>query len=260
LNVRFQLRRYNPFNNDSLGKSLITIQDARSQIAEKGFVLIRGESLVSVRDLGSDLIEFMNSWDHLVQDPYLPRESQCRWRRYNRFLFDPVKGTLEASQDLSFYQSKAINAVAGDIVRQFAAMDPYIRSSNVLRNLVDLDFSMLPLNEHDRRRVWDVSVHQIRIIGEPGRHGNPTPEGVHRDGHLYVGQHLMRRDNVAGGISVLCDDHDRPFDAAILSTPLDTIIVDDVKIKHFASPIQPRVLGNPAVRDMLLVDYRSPIS
>ena len=121
------------------------------------------------------------------------------------------------------------------------------------------DFSLLSISDSIKLCAWDVNVHQIRIVGSYGVDGSPTPEGVHRDGHMFVGQHLIHRENVEGCVSVVCHDNGSPFDAALLAERFDSIIVDDLKIKHFASPIKPLVSDLPAIRDMLLIDFHCPL-
>ncbi len=44
---------------------------------------------------------------------------------------------------------------------------------------------------------FEVGLHQIRVLATPDAPGRPTPEGRHRDGHDFIGMHLIGRVNCA---------------------------------------------------------------
>src|SRR3546814_11057592 len=50
---------------------------------------------------------------------------------------------------------------------------------------------------------WHVEVHQFRIEAALAEAGQPTPEGVHRDGVDYVMVLLVRRENIASGTTTI---------------------------------------------------------
>ena len=50
-------------------------------------------------------------------------------------------------------------------------------------------------------RAWHIEVHQFRIEARPGEPGQPTPEGMHRDGVDFVLVLLVRRQNVRSGVT-----------------------------------------------------------
>ena len=54
-----------------------------------------------------------------------------------------------------------------------------------------------------REGRWQIEAHQFRIEALPGQPGQPTPEGVHRDGVDYVLVLLVRRCNINSGTTMI---------------------------------------------------------
>ena len=54
-------------------------------------------------------------------------------------------------------------------------------------------------------QAWHVEVHQFRIEARRGEAGQPTPEGMHRDGVDYVLVLLVNRRNIASGVTSVHD-------------------------------------------------------
>ena len=98
---------------------------------------------------------------------------------------------------------------------------------------------------------WIVGVHMVRVVARIGAPGQPTPEGRHRDGHDYVGMHLMGRRDCAGGQSVMFRVGREPVRLTLVEC-LDSLIVDDAALTHEVTAIAAD--GGEGVRDTLLVD------
>jgi len=103
-------------------------------------------------------------------------------------------------------------------------------------------------------QLWYVEAHQFRIDTTDGI-GRPTPEGAHRDGVDFVAVLLVSRVGVKGGET-------RVFEAAgpnglrfTMSAPWTTLLLDDERVVHESTPIQP-LATPPAHRDTLVLTFR----
>ena len=56
-----------------------------------------------------------------------------------------------------------------------------------------------------RPPAWHVEIHQFRIEARSGQDGQPTPEGMHRDGVDWVLVLLVSRVNIASGETSIGD-------------------------------------------------------
>jgi hypothetical protein len=93
----------------------------------------------------------------------------------------------------------------------------------------------------------------MRIVGLPEQAGEPSPEGIHRDGFDYVSLHLINRTNLDGGQSIVVSDDLMIAAAPMLTKPLDTLVLDDRRFLHAALPFfVPAGIG---FRDMMLCSY-----
>ncbi|GHG52535.1 2OG-Fe dioxygenase family protein [Streptomyces griseocarneus] len=193
---------------------------------------------------------FTESWDDLPADAHLGSATPYRFRRYGRFRI--AGDDLERLPHVAFFQDRAVNKVNGGVPRMFAPLDDAVAGGPVLSAVVRT------LREHlpgPRTGTGLCGVHQIRVTATDTTDGHPAPEGVHRDGHSYVAQVLIRREDVRGAESCLYDLDRRPVYRASLSAPLETIVLDDRRVLHDVSPMRPAPGARRGVRDMLLVDF-----
>jgi hypothetical protein len=101
-----------------------------------------------------------------------------------------------------------------------------------------------------------VEIHQFRIEAKPGEAGQPTPEGMHRDGVDWVLVLMVRRENVASGETTIYDLRQRPLGSFTLTAPLDAAWVDDGRVFHGVTAVTPIDPQLPAYRDVLVVTFR----
>jgi hypothetical protein len=101
-----------------------------------------------------------------------------------------------------------------------------------------------------------VEVHQFRIDARTGEIGRPTPEGMHRDGVDYVLVLLVSRRNIASGITSVHDLTGRALGHFTLTEPLDSALVDDARVMHGVTPVEPLDPAEPGHRDVLVVTFR----
>ncbi len=83
-----------------------------------------------------------------------------------------------------------------------------------------------------RPETWHVEMHQFRIEARPDIEGQPTPEGLHRDGVDWVLVLLVRRENVASGETNITDLQRALVSSFTLTDPMDAALVDDGRVYH----------------------------
>ena len=104
--------------------------------------------------------------------------------------------------------------------------------------------------------VWHVEVHQFRIEARSAEQGRPTPEGQHRDGVDYVLVLLVNRRNIASGVTTIHGLDGLALGHFTLTSPFDAALVDDQRVSHGVTPVEPIDPSLPAYRDVLVVTFR----
>jgi hypothetical protein len=104
---------------------------------------------------------------------------------------------------------------------------------------------------------WDIEMHQFRIESRAGEPGQPTPEGLHRDGVDYVLVLLIERTNIASGVTTIHGEDKALLGSFTLATPLDAALVHDREVYHGVTAVQPLDPGQPAHRDVLVLTFRA---
>ena len=107
------------------------------------------------------------------------------------------------------------------------------------------------------RASWHIECHQFRIEARPDAAGQPTPEGVHRDGVDYVLVMLVNRTNIESGTTTVHAPNGTVLGSFTLSAPFDAALVDDARVMHGVTAVHPVDPGRPAFRDVLVVTFRS---
>jgi len=150
------------------------------------------------------------------------------------------------------WQPVSYNALHGGLERWFEPLEPALVASppwsRLLASLAGVCSGM------KGAQPWYVEAHQFRIDTEGGI-GRPTPEGAHRDGVDFVAVILVSREGVRGGET-------RVFEAAspaglrfTLVQPWTTLLLDDERVVHETTPIQPAAPGGH--RDTLVLTLRA---
>jgi len=85
---------------------------------------------------------------------------------------------------------------------------------------------------------WFVEAHQFRIDTTDGI-GRPTPEGAHRDGVDFVVVALVDRSGVKGGETRVFDAGGPTGIRFTMSEPWTLLMLDDARVIHETTPIQP---------------------
>jgi hypothetical protein len=235
----------------------LSVSDLAEQIARDGFSFSRAPATASLL-AGQSLRaweSFAASWDDLGLDKYMADGGRYRRRRFAVFAADAAG--LRRKPHAPHYQSRDYNALNGGIARWFdpilpatashPAMQAVLRTCHaVFERLCDI-------------RAWHVEVHQFRIEAYAASVGQPTPEGMHRDGVDYVLVLLVNRRNIASGVTSIEDQNHRLVSSFTLTDPMDAAWVDDHRVAHGVTAVAPLDPARPAHRDVLVVTFRRAI-
>ena len=237
----------------------MTIMKPSSQvsasIAERGFAVVRGPSL-RFPGLEDAWQRLSDDWTHLEIDTYMADGGRYHLRRFGRFFFVPASSELLRLPHATVFQSRYVNNFAGGIHRNFAPLRETTFVNPCLLALIRFDFECFQVTEADRlSKPWEVWIHQIRIQTDGDTEVRPAPEGIHHDGHDFIAMHMVKRQNVHGGRSILYDNSEAEVHTCVLEGPLDTIYADDHRVMHAVDPIRPETDGLPMERDMLIIDF-----
>ncbi len=202
----------------------------------------------------ADWEAFAASWNDLGIDTYMADGGRYRKRRHAAFGMMPGSNVVSRKPHQPHYQSRDYNALNGGIERWFQPVSPSIGAgptmTAILRTCRDL-FDRLT-----KVTIWHIEVHQFRIEARSGQAGRPTPEGMHRDGVDQVLVLLVRRENVRSGETSIHSLAGEQLGSFTLTDPLDAALVDDHRVFHGVTPVEPLDSARPAFRDVLVVTFR----
>ena len=225
-----------------------------TRLATEGFAFVDGDDMRAlVGGTPSDWDAFAASWNDLDIDPYMADGG--RYRRRRHALFAAAHGAIARKPHAPHYQTLHYNPLHGGIDRWFEPITDAIGASTSLQTI--LAWSRTVFERLAPTRTWDVEVHQFRIEARAGAAGKPTPEGVHRDGVDYVLVLLVQRKNIASGTTTIYDTTGATLGSFTLTHPFDAALVDDARLSHGVTPIEPIDPAMPAYRDVLVVTFRA---
>jgi hypothetical protein len=199
---------------------------------------------------------FAASWDDLGLDRFMADGGRYRRRRFAAFAIGG--GVIRRKPHQPHYQSRDYNALNGGIARWFEpvteAIGTHPATTAVLTVCDQLFTGLTPPDVRPER--WHVEMHQFRIEARPDVEGQPTPEGLHRDGVDWVLVLLIRRQNVERGETNITDLQRSLVSSFTLTEPMDAALVDDGRVFHGVTAIRPIDPSRPAFRDVLVVTFR----
>ncbi len=201
-------------------------------------------------------------WHDLPPDPHLRDGGRYRRRRHGCFV---VQGHhLHAVPQRAHWQPLEYNALHGGIERHFEALQPALTSdpdwARVLSGLAGAAGGLREAGSvggpgSDDAAPWFVEAHSFRIDTTDGI-GRPTPEGAHRDGVDLVAVLLLARHNIKGGETRVFDARGPQGVRFTLAEPGSVLLLDDERVIHESTPIQPLDPAQPAWRDTLVLTFR----
>lgn len=197
--------------------------------------------------------DFADHWNRLTRDRHMGDGGNYRLRRYGQF--DTRRdGSLRLRAHEAYEQPRHVNPLNGGVQRHFDPLEPSFVAHRVLRGILERLRAMVDRTAGGRTD-WNIRLHPYRILARDGAPGQPTPEGLHRDGVDYVVSMLVSRHNVKGGQTTVTNTRGTPLSTLTLQGAMSTLIADDAKTMHAVSAVEPQVRGKPAWRDVLVVAF-----
>lgn len=236
-----------------------TIADDKlaDELAEKGFSFVPADRLRAMLERAGPLTDwqsFAESWNDLERDRYMGDGGRYRRRRHAVFRVEKG-GMVEQQPHQPHFQTTDFNDLNGGIDRWFAPVKEQFASGPSLTTILkfcEASFGALA----PEMRAWRVEIHQFRIEANSGEAGKPTPEGMHRDGVDNVLVLMIQRRNIVSGTTTIADLDKRELGSFTLTDPFDAAIVDDSRVYHGVTPVEPIDPGEPAWRDVLVVTFK----
>ena len=226
-----------------------------AKLRTAGYVFLPAPAALATLQLDVPGLEALRgTWERLPRDAYLRDGGRYRARRHSCFVQTLTPPSLEAVPHRPHWQPTSYNALHGGLTRWFEPIEEEVRGARAWQQLL-MAIGEVFAQLHSVPR-WFIEAHQFRIDTADGI-GRPTPEGAHRDGVDFVAVVLIGRRHVRGGET-------RVFEAAgasgvrfTMREPWSMLLMDDARVIHETTPIQPLKAGEPGWRDTLVLTFRA---
>jgi len=216
-----------------------------------GYVVLDRAAVCTIAGCSAEqLAALAPAWDDLAVDTYLRDGGRYRRRRHACFVQDD--DALVQAPPRAHWQSEDYNALHGGMHRWFEPVADATLAAPAWSGLIE-GFGRLFAQLRGQRR-WYVEAHQFRIDTADGI-GRPTPEGAHRDGVDFVVVLLVDRVDIKGGETRVFEADGTQGQRFTLGQPWSALLLDDARVIHESTPIQPR--DGVGHRDTLVLTYRA---
>ena len=231
---------------------LTALAELPAQLTSAGWAVIDARSLATLCELPADALPtWLPMWQALPPDAHLRDGGRYRRRRHGCFVVDATGAHQRPHR--AHWQPVEYNALHGGIQRWFEPLPPELVAdpawSQMLQGLARVA-AML-----HGPATWHVEAHPFRIDTEGGI-GRPTPEGAHRDGVDLVVVLIVERHNIKGGETRVFEADGPQGVRFTLREPFSALLLDDARVIHESTPIQPVDPALPAWRDTLVLTFR----
>lgn len=230
---------------------LTALPELPARLAGQGFAVLDAAATAALAGWPAPPLDWTPFWDGLPPDLYLRDGGRYRRRRHGSFVIEDER--VEAAPRRAHWQPVEYNALHGGIERWFEPLAPALvadpRWAAMLRSLARVAGGL------HAAACWYAEAHVFRIDTTDGI-GRPTPEGAHRDGVDLVAVFLVARAGIKGGetrVFEIGGTHGLRF---TLSQPWSLMLLDDARVIHESTPIQPLDAAAGGHRDTLVVTLR----
>ncbi len=228
--------------------------DLQIQLSKTGWAVIDAPAMSQLCNVPAATFHDWHSlWADLPPDPHLRDGGRYRRRRHGCFVVNA--DTVAAVPHRAHWQPVEYNALHGGIQRWFEPLPASLMNDPAwLRLLLGLGTVASALRGP---QTWFVEAHPFRITTEGvGAIGRPTPEGAHRDGVDLVVVLIIDRQNIKGGETRVFDANGPQGVRFTLTQAWSALILDDERVIHESTPIQPVDPQQPSWRDTLVLTFR----
>ena len=234
----------------------MSLSDYQFALRDQAYAFAHAGEMQAALQVHGDLSDweaFAESWNDLGLDTYMADHGRYRRRRHAVFLARAKN--IERLPHRAHFQTLDYNALNGGIQRWFEPIKDEQADSRSLKTILSFCRELFS-NLGSGVKQWLIEVHQFRIEAVADTPGLPTPEGMHRDGVDYVLVLLVRRCNISSGTTLVGHPSGDFESSFTLVEPFDAALVDDHRVYHGVTPVQPIDGSLPAYRDVLVVTLR----
>jgi hypothetical protein len=231
----------------------VDVAELNTTIAHKGYGMLSAASVAKWAGCAlSDLQTLSSSWNDMPPDNYLKDGGRYRRRLHSSFVFE--YNTLVQVPHRAHWQSLDYNALHGGMERWFEPMHTETVESPAWAKLLTALANTASQVRGTTNTKWCIEAHQFRIDTTDGI-GRPTPEGAHRDGVDFVAVFMVNRTDIKGGETRVFEANGPQGERFTLSEPWSLMLLDDTRMIHESTPIQPLAEGGH--RDTLVLTCRA---
>ena len=229
------------------------VPDLLPTLRAQGFAVLDGAGVRAWLSLPAEALRALEpAWDDLPADEYLKDGGRYRRRRHGCYRIDGE--AVQPVPHRAHYQPVEYNALHGGMRRWFAPLTPALTAQPAWPRLL-LGVAQLA-GALRGPQPWYLEAHPFRI-DTTGGIGRPTPEGAHRDGVDVVAVFLVARHAIKGGESRVFEADGPRGLRFTLTEPWSVLLLDDARMIHETTPIQPLRQGEPGWRDTLVLTVRA---
>lgn len=237
----------------SAGGAQATLNEA---VRARGFARLRPAETRALLGLpDAALAEFAASWERLETDAFMADGGRYRRRRIANFAALPGDPAHRRGLHRPHFQAVVHNRLNGGLDRWFAPVEDAVAASPACQALLALGRGVADALHPGQ--PWFVEMHQFRIEAAAGAPGLPTPEGVHHDGVDTVLIAMLDRRNLQGGETLVTAPDGQELARFTLDGLLDLTVLDDRRVMHGVTPVEPADPTQPSCRDVLVLTWRN---
>ncbi|MBL8861035.1 MAG: 2OG-Fe dioxygenase family protein [Planctomycetes bacterium] len=232
---------------------LTPLDELPARLDAAGFAVVDARTLAEIAGVTPGAFAgWKPSWEDLPRDKYLKDGGNYRFRRHGSFV---VEGdAVRHAPHRAHWQPVEYNALHGGIERWFEPLPAALVAdpawTKLLAGLARVASRMRGT------QTWYVEAHPFRIDTGKGI-GRPTPEGAHRDGVDLVAVILVARRDIRGGETRVFEADGPSGVRFTLDEPWSALLLDDARVVHESTPIQPADPARPGHRDTLVITLRA---
>ncbi|HET9048092.1 MAG TPA: 2OG-Fe dioxygenase family protein [Chiayiivirga sp.] len=232
-------------------------QHLEAELQQGGFVFLDAPHVRAWLEAEGSLVDwakFSASWNDLHLDTFMADGGRYRKRRHG--VFAAIGNDMITRQPhQAHWQSREYNRLNGGHERWFEPLTEATANSPSLGTVLQ-GFRRICSDLAPEVVAWHIEVHQFRIEASREGAGQPTPEGMHRDGVDFVLVLMIDRHNIREGTTSIHALDGNELGRFTLAKPFDAAIVEDWRVLHGVTPVEPVDPALPSSRDVLVVTFR----